>query len=294
MEFADPNLKLTVIEALREAGLLPGFDKAAFYRKLGEDWDHTSPINDAPDPRVLDALLATELPRAALGEVTTLVWDGGNEVFADVWTYWDGEDQTFDVADLAGIEQLPALEALLMLAGSRVRDLSALAGMARLRKVIITGNVAVDDLTPLLDCPSLAEVDVPFAPTATNARVVEALRARGVLVGRKPEPPAPPPTGPTSAERGMVDDAFDRATGALRWSFDRSPSLLRAFPEIARVAAARFFAHPAASLAEALGRPPFDALDALELPRVDLSAGGLAALLPALEAAPPRRLAAAV
>ena len=36
--------------------------------------------------------------------VEHLGWDGGAQTQHDIWTYWDGEDKTFDIADLTGLD----------------------------------------------------------------------------------------------------------------------------------------------------------------------------------------------
>lgn len=44
--------------------------------------------------------------------VTELLWDGGLKVFSQIWPFWDGEDDTFDVKRLTEeeVSQFPNLK----------------------------------------------------------------------------------------------------------------------------------------------------------------------------------------
>ena len=132
--FRDPNLQLAVLDAAWEAGLLAPYRKAV-----------ASPDPDAVDTAVRNALLAIELPRAVLESIQKIDWGGGKEIQHLIVETWDGEDDIFNVTDLSGIAACRNLRTLSLVAAS------------------------IADLSPLLDLPSLASVQVG-AQYADNAR----------------------------------------------------------------------------------------------------------------------------
>jgi hypothetical protein len=73
------------------------FDKIAFYRDLGIDWDFDADRSLAPDLRVLDALLAIPLEVSVLARITKFDWNAGNDVCFEIWSQWHGEDKMFDI-----------------------------------------------------------------------------------------------------------------------------------------------------------------------------------------------------
>src|SRR5256885_6351734 len=101
----DQALQLLLLDAAWQEGLLPPFDKIAFYRdELGIKWDFDADYSLQADPRVLSALLATALEDTVLARITAFDWDGSNQVCSHIWSQWDGEDDMFDVEKLDGIE----------------------------------------------------------------------------------------------------------------------------------------------------------------------------------------------
>jgi uncharacterized protein (TIGR02996 family) len=186
----DPNLKLTLLQALRDLELLPEFDKEAFFRDvLHKEYDEFAAYNERLDKRVLRALLATKLPDTLLAKIEQLVWDAGNDVHHDVWTNWDGEDETFDVRDLTGLEACTGLKSITFIAGSQVSDWSPVAGLPRLQQIYASGARA-RSLSPFLELPALKQLSVRFVDSPENRAVLEKLRARGIEF-EDPDAPAP-------------------------------------------------------------------------------------------------------
>lgn len=93
------NAKLVVLEALCHAqGLVEPYDASP-----AREWGRVAP----------DAVAyyeGLEIPEAALLQVKELEFDGGLQIYHDVWPGWDGEDDYFDVPDHAPLAALPALE----------------------------------------------------------------------------------------------------------------------------------------------------------------------------------------
>ncbi len=181
-EISDPNLRLTLLNALWNAQLLPQFDKEAFYRDtLHDAYDPEADYNDRIDERLRDHLLSIALPQDLLAKLKTLVWDGGNEVHHHIWTNWDGDTDVFDVRDLRGIEAVSELEVLEFTAGAAFGDISPLASLPKLRRATLLGGWTTS-LRPLLRLPSLRTVEVVSHDSPDNRAVIDELRSRGIMV----------------------------------------------------------------------------------------------------------------
>ena len=114
--------------------------------------------------------------------IESLGWDGGAGIQHDVWTYWDGEDQTFDIADLAGLEQFSNIRRLALCGCQSVRDWSPAGRLPRLESLEAHGG-RMDDLGALLSVATLKTVrlqTVEGKDLPANQRAIAALRARGV------------------------------------------------------------------------------------------------------------------
>jgi hypothetical protein len=178
----DDNLRLTLLNSAWDQGLLPAFDKEAFYRDvLKQKYDPRASYNDGIDERVKKHLLSIALPDELLGKLTLVTWDGGNEVHHHIWTNWDGESDEFAVHDLSGIEACKNLETLQFIAGAQFDDVSPLAALPKLQEAMLLGG-KMGDLRPLLKMKSLKKVEVVPEDNANNRAALDGLRARGVDV----------------------------------------------------------------------------------------------------------------
>lgn len=173
--FADGNLTLAVVARLIRMGLVPPFDTAA-WRAAHPSWE---------DPNRLDADLRaalTHLPLdpAAVASIEVLRWGAWSdaELRHVVWTCWGGEDDTFDIASLAGIGQLERLKDLQLEMCSEGLDLAPLVGHPSLETLAL--HRPVTNLAPLLSLPRLMRVTVPGIDRLMHASTVAALRAKGV------------------------------------------------------------------------------------------------------------------
>ncbi|MBI2896573.1 MAG: ankyrin repeat domain-containing protein [Deltaproteobacteria bacterium] len=168
--FPDPNLALTVLEAMRALGVAPEPPK------IPEDASRL-------DLRVRRKLLATRLPPDVAARIEKLEWDGGNSVHHDVWPRWDGEDGTFDVTSLEGIGALTGLRSLTFRGGWRVDDCAPLAALSKLERFSLLGGAL--DVEALLGLPALQHFlldAVQDAKSPENQQAIAALTARGVTV----------------------------------------------------------------------------------------------------------------
>lgn len=130
--FADPNLKLVVLESLLRLRLLD----LGTYEELGTHvlkraYDMGQDGYDLQRP-IYDYLVRYPLAQADLDAVETLMFDGGLEIYRYIWAYWGGSSDVFDVKSLAGIEQC-----------------------RNVREVHVTAILATPDLSPLNRLPKL-------------------------------------------------------------------------------------------------------------------------------------------
>ena len=175
----DPNLRLTLVQALWTAGLATPFDKKAFFRDvLGETWHPRGAYNDELDERVRDALLAVPLSDELLAQLRFVGWDGGLEVFRLIWENRYAEDETFDVHDLRGIERCVGVEYVQFTSGLQAIDLSPLAKLEKLSRAMLFGR-ALPSLEPLRDLP-LRQLSATYVDNPKNREVLAVLQARGV------------------------------------------------------------------------------------------------------------------
>lgn len=176
--FPDPNLALTVLEAMRAEGIAPAFDAVSFAAAKGYQRD-----DHEADLKARAELLKATLSERGAERLTELYWDGGNGVHHDVWTYWDGEDETFDVRVLEGVSALTNLHSLVFTGGWGVLDASPLQELSSLREVTIEGGfVDVAALEPISSLKRISLSYVQNVETAANSTAIEKLRARGVEV----------------------------------------------------------------------------------------------------------------
>lgn len=104
--FNNFNFKLTVIEQLmyKKQLLKPRFDIYEFAevrkgRKIDVEEDGYEPINAAKK-----WFKDLEIPASMADEVTELLFDGGLHVYHQIYPFWDGEDEYFDVTRISDSE----------------------------------------------------------------------------------------------------------------------------------------------------------------------------------------------
>lgn len=123
-----------------------------------------------------------------LDAVETLDFDGGSSIYHHIWHFWHGEDDTFDIQRLDGIENCPNLRDLNVASMLSAVDVSRLTRLHRLANL----NIGVDtkNIPALLDIPTLESVrilnDNVYAEVTTLGHptrlVMDKLKQRGVRV----------------------------------------------------------------------------------------------------------------
>ncbi len=154
--FADPNLKLVVIDELISAGLIDLGEPEAFLSQiLGRPYD---PRSDRQQPQkcqpAYDYLVRYPLTQAQLSAVESICFDGGNDIYEFIWPGWDGETPDFNVRSLVGIERLTALKTFNEISTLDVMDFRPLCALPDLETLDLgLGTTASADV--LLNLPSL-------------------------------------------------------------------------------------------------------------------------------------------
>lgn len=152
----DPSLRLAVLETLGRA------------RKVDLGGVPAATNQRRSNTKTLHALLRIAVPDSALAGIKELHWEGGGHKIQHlVWPLWHGEDDTFYVHTLAGIEALTGLKKL---------------------------TLATDaDLEPLLLLGSLKSTWLHLAggQERQSAAVLRDLQARGVEVKVENRDPTP-------------------------------------------------------------------------------------------------------
>lgn len=110
--FSDLNFKLLVIEELMyvQGKLLPKFEVEEFVRQFTAREIQIRKEGYEVIPEVLAYFKELPIPSSLLAQVEELGFDGGNEVYRQVFPYWDGECETFDVRSPEDIKLLPNLK----------------------------------------------------------------------------------------------------------------------------------------------------------------------------------------
>ena len=105
-QFKDLNFKLLVIQELmyNQKKLLPHFEIKEFIRQHTDREIMLEAEGYDVIPEVLAYFEGLLIPSALLADVEELAFDGSSEVYHQVFPYWDGECDTFNVKSIADIE----------------------------------------------------------------------------------------------------------------------------------------------------------------------------------------------
>ncbi len=111
-QFVDLNFKLLVVQKLMydQEALLPRFDVEEFIRKYTVREIMIKDEGYDVIPEVLQYFEALVIPPHLLAQVEELSFDASDEIYSQVFPYWDGEGDTFDVASVKDIGLLPNLK----------------------------------------------------------------------------------------------------------------------------------------------------------------------------------------
>ena len=106
------NFKLAVIQVLMYdlEVLKPSFDIYDYADQYSEEELDTESM-EVIKP-ALDYFEALSIPKKYADQVKEIYMDGGNEIYMNIITQWDGEDETFDLNEisLSELQQFPNLK----------------------------------------------------------------------------------------------------------------------------------------------------------------------------------------
>ena len=110
--FADFNFKLSVVQILMyEKGLIePAFDVYEFaerytVREIDIEEDGYEII-----PEVKDWFEQLEVDQKFTGEITSIQQDGGNDIYAQLFPFWSGETDDFNIQSFEDVDQFKNLK----------------------------------------------------------------------------------------------------------------------------------------------------------------------------------------
>lgn len=111
-QFKDLNLKLLVVDDLmyHQGILLPRFDLDEFARQYTAREIMIEQEGYGVIPEALHYFDTLVIPPELLARVEELNFDGGAEIYSQIFPYWDGECDTFDVQSIKDIGLLPNLK----------------------------------------------------------------------------------------------------------------------------------------------------------------------------------------
>jgi hypothetical protein len=112
--FTDINFKLAVIQVLMyEKGLLnPTFkieDFASRYKGREIDLEEEG---YGIIPEALYYFEDLEISTHLLAQVDEIYQDGGNEIYLEIFPYWDGEDDLFNIKSTEDLKLVPNLDSM--------------------------------------------------------------------------------------------------------------------------------------------------------------------------------------
>jgi len=178
--FADPNLKLVVLSALSDAGVIHlGPRKKLAEHLLGPGYDEDQDGYDLLRP-VYDWLVRFPLTANHLAAVTAIEFDGGSSIYQYPFPFWSGEDGEFDVQSLEGINRLINLKSIEIIALLNNYDLQHLVGLKKLEHLgLDPGRYQHGEV--LLQLPALKSLTCSSGAFEDH-KIIPTLRAHGVAV----------------------------------------------------------------------------------------------------------------
>ena len=137
VQFKSFNFKLAVVQELMyvQEVLKPKFDVYDFCENYTKRDIDPEEYYFEVIPEVKKWFMDLPIPASLAALVTELYFDGGNEIYAQLIPFWDGEDDVFDIETLTeeDISQLPNLKTIdgtAILMSEQVRNLCKSKGIS--------------------------------------------------------------------------------------------------------------------------------------------------------------------
>lgn len=114
--FSDFNFKLLVIEELmyNQELLKPKFDLYEFAEIYDKRKIDIEEEGYAMIPEAVEYFRNLPVSEELAGKVTELYQDGGNDIYGEIFPFWDGEDDTFDIKSYEDVKHFPNLKKMVL------------------------------------------------------------------------------------------------------------------------------------------------------------------------------------
>ena len=137
MQFKNFNFKLAVVQELMyvQEVLKPKFDVYDFCENYTERDIDPEEYYFEVIPEVKKWFMDLPIPASLAALVTELYFDGGNEIYAQLIPFWDGEDDVFDIEslteeDISQVPNLKTIDGTAILMSEQVKDLCKSKGIS--------------------------------------------------------------------------------------------------------------------------------------------------------------------
>ena len=137
VQFKSFNFKLAVVQELMyvQEVLKPKFDVYDFCENYTERDIDPEEYYFKVIPEVKKWFMDLSIPASLAALVTELYFDGGNEVYAQLIPFWDGEDDVFDIKslteeDISQVPNLKTIDGTAILMSEQVKDLCKSKGIS--------------------------------------------------------------------------------------------------------------------------------------------------------------------
>jgi hypothetical protein len=129
-QFKDLNFKLLVLQELMyvQKTLVPPFDVHQFIRLHTGREIMIEQEGYAVIPEVLAYFESVAIPAPLLAQVQKLAFDGGHEIYHQIFPYWDGECNTFDVKYADDVDLVTNLNRMSSMPSAFVEQYAAALG----------------------------------------------------------------------------------------------------------------------------------------------------------------------
>jgi len=212
-KFKSIEFKFAVIQSLIDAGFLKKeisviekriqkgeFDE--YFRTCGKDRFY------GPHPEIYDYFKNLDLSDELLRKVSSINFEGGNEIYRMIAPNWDGEDDTFQVRTIEDVSFTP-----------------------NLYELVDSVLLDVKDATPLLQLRNLKTVDVNYGDGIDDEKTISILEKKGVQILNRQEPAKEEsgqdsePEGYTLSEDVKFNEEYEKAQDLIYDDLDPKKAL---------------------------------------------------------------------
>jgi hypothetical protein len=121
IEFNDFNFKLAVIQELMYTKelLKPKFNNYEFIEKYDKRNININEEGYKPIPEIVEYFKNLEIDKNLANEITEIYQDGGNEIYMNLYPFWNGEDGIFDIQSYDDVDLFPNLKKMTLMCSDK-------------------------------------------------------------------------------------------------------------------------------------------------------------------------------